>query len=88
MARQNCLDLPYVGKSFYLRCFILFKYIRLHAEADVNDAIDLLLKHWNLSQPELLISIIGDDKITELNPKLASVISQGLTQVSLNILLR
>ena len=68
-------------------CFILFKYIRLDAETDVNDAIDLLLNYWNLSQPELLISIIGDDKITELNPKLALVISQGLTQVSLSILL-
>lgn len=67
--------------------FILFKYIRLDAETDVNDAIDLLLKHWNLSQPEVLISVIGDDKITELNPELALVISRGLTQVSRNILL-
>ena len=42
----------------------------------------LLFQQWKLPVPEILMCIIGDDKITESNPKLAAVLSEGFTQVS------
>ena len=42
----------------------------------------LLFERWKLPVPEILMCIIGDDKITESNPKLAAVLSEGFTQVS------
>ena len=39
------------------------------------------MKKWNLPQPEVLISITGDDKYFHSNPKLAIELSERLTQV-------
>ena len=59
----------------------MFQYIRFAPEIDLDKVMDLLLKKWKLTLPEVLVSIIGDDEITRSNPKLATVISNGLTQV-------
>lgn len=60
----------------------LFQYIRLHADIDVKNAIDLLLDQWTLPRPELLISIISDTKSKELDEKLSKHIANGLSQVN------
>ena len=35
-----------------------------------------------MSIPEVLISVVGDDDITQTDPNLAALVSDGLTQVS------
>ena len=35
-----------------------------------------------MSIPEVMISVVGDDDITQTNPNLAALVSDGLTQVS------
>lgn len=59
----------------------MFQYIRLIPETDQNDVINLLHIHWNLSEPDVIISVFGDDQISRLNPKLAAMVSEGLTSV-------
>ena len=49
----------------------------------MKDVINLLLKDWKLALPEVLISVMGDDEITQTNPKLSALVSNGLTQVSI-----
>ena len=59
----------------------MFQYIRFEPEIDLGKIMDLLLKKWELTLPEVLVSIIGDDEIAKSNSKLAAVVSNGLTQV-------
>lgn len=42
---------------------------------------DLLLHHWGIPKPKVLISVIGGDEISESNPILADAISEGMAQV-------
>ena len=49
----------------------------------MKDVINLLLKDWKLALPEVLISVMGDDEITQTNPELSPLVSNGLTQVSI-----
>ena len=42
---------------------------------------DLLLQHWEISKPDVLVSIIGGDEIYESNPGLGDAISKGIAQV-------
>lgn len=42
---------------------------------------DLLLQHWEISKPDVLVSIIGGDEIYESNHALGDAISNGIAQV-------
>ena len=72
--------------SFYF-LINLFQYIRLIPETDQNDVINLFHIHWKLSEPDVIISVFGDDQISRLNPKLAAMVSEGLTLVRIGFTL-
>lgn len=46
---------------------------------------DLLLHHWGIPKPEVLISVIGGDEMYESNPVLADAISEGMAKVRIII---
>ena len=41
----------------------------------------LLRVHWGLPRRLIIISIFGDDQISQSDPKLAAAVSEGLTLV-------
>lgn len=48
--------------------------------------VDLFVYCWELELPWVSISIYGDDQISKLNPKLAAVVSEGLTRVKIALI--
>lgn len=62
----------------------LLQYIRLAPDnLDKEHVKELLLKDWKLSIPDVLISVMGDNEVTQTNPELAGLVSNVLTQVSI-----
>lgn len=70
--------------SFYLlfsnKSFL--QYVRLHDDIDTEHAKELLVQHWAAPEPDLLISIIGNNKLNDLEEKLTKRVANGLSQVS------
>ena len=64
----------------------MFQYIRFAPETDLSDVVDLFVYCWELELPWVSISIYGDDQISKLNPRLAAVVSEGLTRVKIALI--
>ncbi|XP_070535546.1 transient receptor potential cation channel subfamily M member 2-like [Ptychodera flava] len=72
-------DLKFPGYSTKLA-----KYIRLDHQTDPDDIVDLMLNHWKIKPPNLLISVTGGAKDFTMTPKLKTVFRSGLTKVALS----
>ncbi|XP_050394392.2 transient receptor potential cation channel subfamily M member 2 [Patella vulgata] len=53
-------------------------YVRLVPNTDLIDVWDILIKHWGLPVPKLLISVTGGAKQFEMKTRLKSILKQGL----------
>ncbi|ESO89164.1 hypothetical protein LOTGIDRAFT_229069 [Lottia gigantea] len=53
-------------------------YVRLDPSTNLNDVWDILIEHWGLPVPKLLISVTGGAKKFDLKARLRTVLKQGL----------
>ena len=71
---------------YYYFFIDVFQCIRFAPETDLSDVVDLFVYCWELELPWVSISIYGDDQISKLNPRLAAVVSEGLTKVKIALI--
>ena len=69
------------GKAVKLMCFY-FQYVRLDYQTSPGKILQLLLHHWHLELPKLLISVHGGIANFDLQPKLKRVFNKGLIKAA------
>jgi hypothetical protein len=57
-------------------------YIRLGLNTSIDKIIRLIKDGWNLSSPNLIISITGGAKQFHMSPKLTKIFQQGLIEAA------
>ncbi len=60
----------------------LSSYIRLGLNTSSDKIVRLIKDGWNLSSPNLIISIAGGAKCFQMSPKLTKTFQQGLIEAA------
>ena len=68
-------------KSCYHK-FSHFQFVRVDHNTDMSTMLELMMYHWDLDKPNLLISVTGGAKNFSMKPRLKEVFRRGLMKAA------
>ena len=60
----------------------MFQYVRIDHMTDENLILHMMLEHWKLQPPNMLISVTGGAKNFHMRPRLKEVFNRGLMKAA------